>query len=592
MLKYYNLDEEVTIQCDASQSGLGATLLQNGQPVAYASRALTSAETRYAQIEKELLAIVLACERFETYIYGREVITIETDHKPLETIVLKPLHSAPQRLQRMLLRLQKYSLRLKYMKGKDMFLADTLSRAYLPEVNVCEFAHELEEVDHRIPLPVSDARWHPIKCTSADDPVFQKLRSVIQHGWPKNRSNLHQCLYPFYDMRDELTIQEELIFKGQQLVVQVCLRKELMAVIHASHIGIEACIPRARDSLYWPRMTTELKEYILKRDVCLAHRSSPIKEPLLQHEVLARPWSKVGADLCELNRRTLLVMVDYYSNFIEVASVTSTTSRSIIKELKATFARYGVPDILVTDNGPQFASAEFAVFAKAWGFDHVTSSPHHPQSNGKAENAVKTVKRLFKKCKESGQSEFLALLDWRNTPTEGVGTSPAQRLMGRRCKTLLPIAGTLLKPQSTPEEDARAIIGMKKRQQYYYDRNTKARKPIVTGETICMKLPGQERWSAGTCTQQVDSRSYVVKVGDNEYRRNRKQIVQGQEPPILEMPEVVDEINAPNHHRQATPAAEVNNRENPDDVPIPSPGLRRSARQHKTPAWQSDYITT
>ena len=110
MLKYYNLDEEVTIQCDASQSGLGATLLQNGQPVAYASRALTSAETRYAQIEKELLAIVLACERFETYIYGREVITIETDHKPLETIVLKPLHSAPQRLQRMLLRLQKYSL--------------------------------------------------------------------------------------------------------------------------------------------------------------------------------------------------------------------------------------------------------------------------------------------------------------------------------------------------------------------------------------------------------------------------------------------------------------------------------------------------
>ena len=90
-------------------------------------------------------------------------------------------------------------------------------------------------------------------------------------------------------------------------------------------------------------------------------------------------------------------MVDYYSNFIEVASVTSTTSRSIIKELKATFARYGVPDILVTDNGPQFASAEFAVFAKAWGFDHVTSSPHHTQSNGKAENAVKTVKRLFKK---------------------------------------------------------------------------------------------------------------------------------------------------------------------------------------------------
>ena len=103
--------------------------------------------------------------------------------------------------------------------------------------------------------------------------------------------------------------------------------------------------------------------------------------------------------------------------------------------------------MLVTDNGPQFSSAKFAVFAKTWMSQHTTSSPYHPQSNGKAENAVKTVKRLFTKCQQSGQLAFLALLDWRNTPTEGVGTSPAQRLMGRRCKTLLPVAGTLLQPR-------------------------------------------------------------------------------------------------------------------------------------------------
>ena len=105
VLRYYNLQEEVTLQCDASQSGLGAALLQNGQPVAYASRALTPTETRYAQIEKELLAIVFACNHFESYIYGREVIQVETDHQPLVSIVLKPLNSAPSRLQRMLLRL-------------------------------------------------------------------------------------------------------------------------------------------------------------------------------------------------------------------------------------------------------------------------------------------------------------------------------------------------------------------------------------------------------------------------------------------------------------------------------------------------------
>ena len=110
VLRYYNLDEEVTLQCDASQAGLGAAILQNGQPVAYASRALTEAETRYAQIERELLAIVFGCTHFEVYIYGRDIVHVETDHKPLEAIALKPLYSALEHLQRMLLQLQKYNL--------------------------------------------------------------------------------------------------------------------------------------------------------------------------------------------------------------------------------------------------------------------------------------------------------------------------------------------------------------------------------------------------------------------------------------------------------------------------------------------------
>lgn len=158
VLRYYNLEEEVTIQCDTSQSGQGAVLLQNGQPVAYASRALTDTETRSARIEKELLVIVFACERFEPYVYGFHLVHVESDHKPLEYIFLKPLNSAPKRLQRMLLRLQKYSLCVTYKKGKDMFLADTLTRAYLSEVNTCEFTRELEQEDHRASLPVGDER--------------------------------------------------------------------------------------------------------------------------------------------------------------------------------------------------------------------------------------------------------------------------------------------------------------------------------------------------------------------------------------------------------------------------------------------------
>ena len=221
VLRYYDLKEEVTIQCDASQSVLGAALLQNGQPVAYASRALTSAETRYAQIEKELLSIVFACDRFEAYIYGRDNVHVEMDHKPLESIVVKPLNCAPKRLQRMLLRLQKYTLDIKYKKGAYMYLADTLSRAYLQDVNACETEHDLEEVDHRQSLLVTNERWQQLDHASAEGSVTQKLVETILKGWPDKRADVPESIRPYYDSIDELTVQGNLVSKGQQLVVPI-----------------------------------------------------------------------------------------------------------------------------------------------------------------------------------------------------------------------------------------------------------------------------------------------------------------------------------------------------------------------------------
>ena len=386
----------MTIQCDASQSGLGAALMQNGQPVAYSSRALTPAETRYAQIEKELLAIVWACDRFEAYIYGRQMVHVETDHQPLELIVKKPLNSAPTRLQRMLLRLQRYSLDIKYKKGKHMYLADTLSRAYPPEVHTCEAEKAFEDIDYMSILALPNDKLCQIQHASADDPVLIELRRMIKQGWPDNKSEVPETLHAYFDFRDELTSQDQLVFKGLRLVIPAVMRREMLVLAHATHIGTEGCLRRARETMIWPRMASELKEYIAKCDVCMKYRDTPCKEPLRSDDVEARPWAKVGADLCDLQGRTLLVCSDYFSNFIEVERITSVTTRGVCKAFKAMFARYGIPDVLVTDNGPQFASTEFDNFAQTWGFEHVTSSPHYPQSNGKAENAVKTVKRLFK----------------------------------------------------------------------------------------------------------------------------------------------------------------------------------------------------
>ena len=603
VLKYYNLEEEATIQCDASQSGLGAALMQNGQPVAYASRAMTEAETRYAQIEKELLAIVFACDRFDIYIYGRDRVKVESDHQPLEAIMKKPLNDAPKRLQRMLLQLQKYSLDVTYKKGKHMHLADTLSRAYLPdEVTVAE-VKELESINHTESLAVAPEDLERLKLAASQDVAMQELRCIVQEGWPTHKAEVPDAVRPYFEFRDQMTTQDGLVFKGQVVVIPAALRTEMMAKCHAMHIGIEGCVRRARESMYWPRMSSDLKDYISRCDVCLAYQSAPHKETLMQHEIMAQPWAKVGADLCDHRGRTLLVICDYFSGFIEVERLHTTTTTAVSRTLKALFARYGVPDVLVTDNGPQFASAEFVSFAKSWGFQHVTSSPHYPQSNGRAENAVKTVKRLLTKCQETRQSEFQALLDWNNTPTEGVGSSLAQRFLGRRCRTLLPMTESMLKPAYDTTTDAQALKGKRAKQSYYYDRQARDLPPIAVGETVRLRLPGKKRWTSGICTGTEGPRSYTVQVGCTVYRRNRRHLIKGGEQTHQEEPPEPSQLDDPAPNLPLTPDLPPSppapdpappNLPEPQPPSAPTkdktPQLRRSTRQRTTPDWITTYV--
>ncbi len=129
-----------------------------------------------------------------------------------------------------------------------MVLADTLSRAPLTSVNQCDLSQELEEMDQTVSLDVA-----------AEDPIMSMLRDTVRNGWPATKSGIAESLYPYFDVRDELTLQDNLIFKGQQLVIPAAMRREMMSRAHASHIGIEGCIRRAWETMYWPRMSSELK---------------------------------------------------------------------------------------------------------------------------------------------------------------------------------------------------------------------------------------------------------------------------------------------------------------------------------------------
>ena len=182
-----------------------------------------------------------------------------------------------------------------------------------------------------------------------------------------------------------------------------------------------------------------IRDFISACDTCLTYQPSLPKEPMQAHKVPLQPWTKLGADLFSFNSRTYLITVDYFSNFWEIDCLQQDTrSHTVINKLKAHFARHGIPKQLITDNGPQFASQDFANFAKEWKFQHTTSSPYHPQSNGKAEAAVKQAKQLMRKAMHSNTGGWLTILNYRATPQQDTNISPAQCFFGRCPRTRLP----------------------------------------------------------------------------------------------------------------------------------------------------------
>ena len=192
-----------------------------------------------------------------------------------------------------------------------------------------------------------------------------------------------------------------------------------------------------------------------------------------------------------LDRQAFLIAVDYYSGYFEVQDLSHTTSSRVITVLKSWFTRHGIPATVISDNGPPFNSEDFKSFSKEWDFHFITSSPYHAQCNGRVENAVKTCESLLLKARADKRDPLLALLEWRNTPTEGMNASPTQLLYGRRTRTRLPVAKTLLEPQvitTVPEK----IEMRKQKQKYYYDQRSHELPKLRVGDAIRMQLPGIE----------------------------------------------------------------------------------------------------
>ncbi|KAI5085944.1 hypothetical protein C0J45_23539, partial [Silurus meridionalis] len=250
-------------------------------------------------------------------------------------------------------------------------------------------------------------------------------------------------------------------------------------------------------------------------DTC-AREKINFKETLMPTDFPTRPWSMVGADLFQKDNKHYLVIVDYFSRFFEVSKLSSTTAEAVIEHFKSIFARHGIPEVVRSDNGPQFASECFRAFARGWGFDHVTSSPHFPQSNGEAERAVRTIKNLLKKSADP----YLALMAYRAAPLAN-GYSPAELLMGRKLRTRVPVISSQLIPETADLERLKQIeLTYRLKQKQCFNQRHKARDMtyLRPGEHVWIKDTSEK----GTVVSTAGSpRSYLIATPRGTLRRNR-----------------------------------------------------------------------
>lgn len=478
---------------------------------------------------------------------------MESDHKPLEAIFRKALNDTPVRLQRMLLRLQKYSIEIKYVPGRLMYVADTLSRA--PTDDACD-EKTGSDIDVHVnalydSVNFSSDKLKKIKEETDKEPGLGNVRQYCLKGWPHTKNILESEAKPYWGIKEELHVIKGIVFRGNRVVIPTSLRKEMLHRIHEGHLGIEKCKYRARDVMWWPGMSAQVEALVAACATCAERRAAQPREPMRSHQVPGKPWEVLATDLFEFRNKHYILVVDYYSKYVEVVSLSDIRSETIITQLKSIFARHGIPKKLVSDNGRQFTSAVFQSFVEKWEFEHVTSSPYYSRSNGLAERNVQTVKKLMEKAQSDGTDPYLALLNFRNTPVSGESYSPAQLLMARRLNTRLPVSEQLLAPK-LPSLVAiqKCRLEKNEKSKKHYDVGTRPLKPLHPNEQVRMRESNagrQTRWMPVRVEgQAAQPRSYWLRAPDgSRYRRNRQHILS--QPQYDQMSENDQRIRDRNH---------------------------------------------
>ena len=585
-IKTYNPLLPTCIQCDWSQTGVGYLLLQkhckcsleniptccaSGWKLIYAgSRFTTSPESRYSATEGEALAVSWALQHARFFTLGCPNLVVVPDHKPLLGIFRnRDIGSIPNpRIQRFKEKTLRFKFSIHHCPGKWQRGADAVSRyptshivsllqptkrdtdevnqsEELMETSLAAAIHKVNQSSStsNIPSPEGVVSIEALRQAGLNDDEYKMLISTLKKGFPSTRHQTKPEIRQYFSVRDRLSVKDGIIFLDKRLLVPKMFRKAVIKTLHSAHQGGSGMTSRAQTCIYWPRMEQEILNHRANCLSCHTNAPSLTQEPLKLTPSPEWPYQHISADYFKFQCHGYLVIVDNYSGWLNIIHIPpgKETSQRLVDICRDMFMERGVPEILQSDGGPQFMAHKFQDFLHHWGVQHRLSSAGYAQSNGRAELAVKTAKRLIREnVAPNGtlhnDNIAKAVLQYRNTPLPYINLSPAQILYHRQLRDFLPCPPSRFKlnehwlRQAQLREES--LRERNEKLATRYNRSVKVHQPLQMGASVLIQnnsSTSKRRWDrSGTVVEVLPNRQYMIKLNGSGRltRQNRKFIKQ------------------------------------------------------------------